>query len=202
MIARQPFPTVPSKGQQLNEGDLVLQLLTGAATTVVGFSPVKGMVVIDSSRTNEDKAISGHTQQLDNSLLKAQFPITFEEGTRKNVAKLRFIVDVQVEQMGHKASGSLESITNSAPFVVMTNQKQWEGCERTLLQRDAFGGSAEITWLQFANALQRQFIRATRQDPQNPSRCLSPFDFAYLHEKFISKCLQSQERLLFTISCS
>jgi len=188
VIARQPFPNVPSKGSQLGEDELVVQLLTGASTVVSACSAIKGIITTENTqgRANDEKAISGNTQPLDHSLLKAKFPITFEEGTRRNAARMRFIVEVQLQQMGHTTTGTLESVNNSSPFVVMTNQKQWEGCEKTLLLRDAFGSSLEISWLQFANALQRQFIRATRQEPQNNSRCLSSFDFAYLHDKFLA----------------
>ncbi len=48
----------------------------------------------------------------------------------------------------------------------------------------SFALQAEIPWIGFANTLQRHFIRATRQDPVRPTRCLSAQDMAYLHEKF------------------
>ena len=42
----------------------------------------------------------------------------------------------------------------------------------------------EVPWCQFANALQRQFVRSAKQDPANPTRCLSVYDFSYLRNKF------------------
>lgn len=69
-------------------------------------------------------------------------------GTRKNAVYLRFIMDIKVNQAGQVVTGTIES-ENSDPFVVMTNQKQWEACERTLLLRDAFNG--QVITLPFPN---------------------------------------------------
>lgn len=193
VISRQPFPNVPQKKQVLQEGELVVQLLTGATIRVLGCSPIKGVLITENATTKGGQApvdrvmIDHNVQAFDNSnnQFKAQFPLLFLEGTRKNAATMKFYVDVQINQMGQETTGTLETVCASSPFVVMTNQKQWEACERTLLLRDAFEGKSEISWFKFANALQRQFIRATKQDPQRPARCLSSFDFSYLHEKFI-----------------
>lgn len=51
----------------------------------------------------------------------------------------------------------------SNPFVVITNECQWEGSAGTLLKKDAFGGQLEIPWPQFVNTLQRHFLIATKQ---------------------------------------
>jgi len=42
----------------------------------------------------------------------------------------------------------------------------------------------EITWSQFANALQRHVLKATKQDPVRPARCLSGYDLRYIKAKF------------------
>ena len=179
---------MPSKNHQLSDGELVVQLLTAANTQVVHCSPVTATIIVENTQgRSEQNAISNDTQPLDATSHKAKFPLLFQEGTRKNAAEIRFSVDLQVLQSGQQMNCTLESTENSAPFVVMTNQKQFEGCERTLLFRDAFRGQLEIPWCQFANVLQRQFIRATKQDPQNPTRCLSKYDITYLHDKFLAK---------------
>ena len=142
VIVKQPFPTVPSKHSALVDDNLVLQLLTGACVNVLSYSPVKATLVVENNQGKglDHKMIENDVQLLDPQTLTAKFPITFLEGTRKNAVCLRFAMDVQVEQSGMKVSGSLEVERSSSPFVVMTNQKQWEGCERTLLLRDAFAG--------------------------------------------------------------
>jgi hypothetical protein len=43
----------------------------------------------------------------------------------------------------------------------------------------------EVPWPHFANILQRHFLRATRQDPSRPARCLSLHDLEYLHSKLL-----------------
>ena len=166
----------------------MVQLLTGATTKVITCSPVKANVIVESSQGRSEQQLIRHdTQPMDAPHFKAKFPLIFLEGSRKNAAEIRFSMDIQVLQSGQQMSGTLESAQNTAPFVVMTNQKQFEGCERTLLLRDAFRGHLDITWNRFANALQRQFIRATKQDPQSPTRCLSKYDLTYLHDKFLGK---------------
>jgi len=55
----------------------------------------------------------------------------------------------------------------SHPFVVITNECQWEGSAGTLLKKDAFGGQLEIPWPQFVNTLQRHFLIATKQGITN-----------------------------------
>jgi hypothetical protein len=42
----------------------------------------------------------------------------------------------------------------------------------------------EAPWEQFANALQRRFLLATRQDPMRPRRSLSAYDLQYFNLKF------------------
>lgn len=186
-IVRQPFPTVPSKGAALEEDALVVQLLMGATVTVQQYSPVKALVVSDTALgKGESKLVENDTQMMERQFMVAKFPLVFKEGTRKASLRLRFEMDVEVLQSGRTIKACVESAPTQ-PFVVMTNQKQWEACERPLLQKDAFGTHTEITWNQFANALQRQFIRATRQDPSTPARCMSIFDFTYIHDKFLAK---------------
>lgn len=184
VVIQEPFPNVAYKGQTMTPGELKLRLLKGAAVQVKSLTPVKAAMIMDSHQAGKGdlKMISNDTQLMDPQYV-VQFPLTFCEGTRKNGVHLRFSMQVQVVQNGRTVEGTVES-DSTKPFVVMTNQKQWEACERTLLLRDAFGDKLEVSWYQFANALQRQFVRATKQDPASPSRCLSQFDFTYVKNKF------------------
>jgi len=72
----------------------------------------------------------------------------------------------------------------SLPFVVITNEIQWEEVEELLLRKDCFMDNSEIPWYQLCNTLQRHFLRSTRQDPTRPDRYLSRLDFQYFHSKF------------------
>jgi hypothetical protein len=44
----------------------------------------------------------------------------------------------------------------------------------------------EIPWPQFANTMQKHFLRGTRQDAIRPTRCFSLEEFEYVHQKFFS----------------
>ena len=91
-----------------------------------------------------------------------QFPLTFCEGTRKAGVHLRFTLQVQVIQNGRPVEGTVES-DSSKPFVVMTNQKQWEACERTLLLRDAFHDKVRIHLL-IASQRRAGQVRLSQED--------------------------------------
>jgi hypothetical protein len=75
----------------------------------------------------------------------------------------------------------------SQPFIVKTNENQWEESEGTLLRIEAFGDATETLWCKFANALQKRYIAATKQDIQAPLRPLFIQDLNYLYQlKFSS----------------
>ena len=67
----------------------------------------------------------------------------------------------------------------SAPFIVFTNESQWEESEGILLKKDCFSTN-DVTFERFANYLQMHFLRSTRQDPYNPERGLSIHDLNYI----------------------
>ena len=111
---------------------------------------------------------------------------------------------MEVELVSAKASHWLTFVDVESemtePFVIITNQKQWEAGEGTLLRSEAFSEhvpiqlvltqpvdnhamQVEVSWAKFANALQKQFLRATKQHSVTPSRCLSTYDLQYLNLK-------------------
>jgi len=125
-------------------------------------------------------------QNLDLITKEASFPLKFLQGTRKLPVTLKFTAQVQlVTQSGKIIQSSLESAPSN-PFIVITNESQWEGSEELLLKKDSFQGNAEIPWIQFCNTLQRHFFRATRQDSDKPFRILTPFDLNYIHQRFFA----------------
>jgi len=126
------------------------------------------------------KQIEYETQPMDAIKGIAKFPIKFLAGTRKSCVTLRFVMQVKV---GSVISRSIES-NSSQPFIVITNDCQWEGSEGTLLKNDAFSEQIEIQWPHFVNILQRHFLRATRQLPLQPARALSMYDFEFLNKQF------------------
>jgi hypothetical protein len=78
----------------------------------------------------------------------------------------------------------------SQPFIVKTNENQWEESEGILLKMETFGDALETSWCQFANTLQKRYLAATKQDIQKPTRPLSVQDINYLYQlKFASNIL-------------
>lgn len=102
---------------------------------------------------------------------------------RKTSVTLKFSMQLKAGQGDSATTATVES-DSSRHFVVITNEIQWQGSAGTLLKRDAFDGQLEITWPQFANALQRHVLKATKQDPVRPARCLSGYDLRYIKAKF------------------
>jgi len=94
-------------------------------------------------------------------------------------------MQIQVSQGNSSSTITVESHT-SQPFIVITNECQWEESEGVLLRKEAFGEQVDIPWPLFANVLQHHFIRATRQDAVRPTRWLSNTDLEYIHEKFFN----------------
>lgn len=77
----------------------------------------------------------------------------------------------------------------SAPFIVFTNESQWEESEAILLKKECFPTN-EIQFQRFANYLQMHFLRSTRQDPYSPERALSIHDLNYIaRSKFADKSI-------------
>lgn len=185
VVSQEPFPMVITKGKQLDEDPVVVQLLCGANVEFQSFSQMKVAMVWENhqSKANNQKNIDCDTQTVDAFNRIAKWHLKFLNGTRKNSVTLRFGMQVQVSQPSAPVTVTVES-HSTRPFIVITNECQWEESEGTLLKKDAFGEQPEIPWPQFANVLQRHFLRATRQDAITPTRCLSQTDFEYIHAKF------------------
>ncbi|EGG18419.1 signal transducer and activator of transcription family protein [Cavenderia fasciculata] len=183
VLKTQPFPVVITKGKQLGENQLVVQILTGARSNFHINGPVKATLLCDSHPTNKNnpqQVLEMDTQPIYPASLTAHFPLKFLAGTRKSSVNLKFGVNIR----------DMDSVTTavesdfSNPFVVITNECQWEGSAGVLLKKDAFDGQLEISWPQFINTLQRHFLIATKQDPVRPKRPLSQFDFKYIQTHF------------------
>ncbi|EFA82265.1 signal transducer and activator of transcription family protein [Heterostelium album PN500] len=185
VMKTQPFPVVITKGKQLSENQLVVQILTGARSNFHINGPVKATLMCDNHPTNKNnpqQQLEMDSQPIYPATLTAHFPLKFLAGTRKSSVNLKFGVNVR----------DMDSVTtavesdSSNPFVVITNECQWEGSAGVLLKKDAFDGQLEISWAQFINTLQRHFLIATKQDQVRPKRPLSQFDFKYIQQHFFA----------------
>jgi len=189
LITEQPFALVITKGKQLDDDPLVVQLLSGTNLDLHSFSKVTATVVWENhqskgqSTTAQQKTLDTDTQVMDGYRRLSRWNLKFSNGTRKNSISLRFAIQLQIGAPHILPAVTVESETSN-PFIVITNECQWEEAEGLLIKKEVFGDLPDKEWAHFANVLQRHFLRATRQDPVKPTRCLSMTDFFYLHEKF------------------
>jgi len=102
---------------------------------------------------------------------------------------VRLQFSVPIEYITGNGSSSVVALESepSHPFIVVTNESQWEYSEGALLKKDAFP-QPEVPWQHFANVLQVHYVRSTRQDLRAPARPLSLSDLQYIHQ------LQFKER--------
>jgi hypothetical protein len=189
VIIEQPFPMVITKGKPLEDDPVVVQLLSGSRVELASIGKLKASMMVENQpaakAATASKSIetefSYQVVSMDEQSRVAKYHLKFLNGTRKNPVTLKFSMAVQV--VGGTGVVPVES-PPSHPFIVITNECQYEESDGTLLKRDCFGNNAEIPWPTFANKLQRHFLRATRQDPIKPTRYLSRHELIYIHQNF------------------
>ncbi|PRP75084.1 hypothetical protein PROFUN_03920 [Planoprotostelium fungivorum] len=182
VIIQQPFPAVLTKGRPTEE-PVAVQLMTGAHVDIETISQLHVVVNMDSTQPKgtPSKNIENEQEDMDPNTKIAKFNIKFLNGTRKNLATLKF--DMQVKLRG----GAVIPVESnpSHPFVVITNECQFEESDGLLLRAESFQSSdTQVPWALFGNLLQRHFLRATRQDPVKPQRFLSRSELQYISAKF------------------
>lgn len=68
------------------------------------------------------------------------------------------------------------------PFIVKTNENQWQEAEGILLEMITFDDNQAVTWYRFVNAFHKLYVTSTKQDIKNPNRPLTPEDIVYIYE--------------------
>jgi hypothetical protein len=128
------------------------------------------------------KNIESETEKMDDFQHIARFHLKFLNGTRKALATVKFQVQLQVT--GGQPLAAESNVSN--PFVVITNECQYEESDGLVLRVDAFGSQPDAVapWPLFANKLQRYMLRGARQDPVKPQRFLTKPELSYLNSKF------------------
>eukprot|EP00727_Mastigamoeba_balamuthi_P013427 m51a1_g8707 hypothetical protein (827) ;mRNA; r:113517-119446 len=185
VIAEQSFPRIIG---QRKTGDpdeqVVLRVLTGAVQPVQVAAPVEPEMVTDAkSKAPTESIVEKEAEQPDPAdphTVRVQ--LAMRNGSRKAPIAVKFSTVV------HYPGGSVVLQSQvSNPFVVITNECQYQVSDGSLLKRVAFGNQKEIGWIAFANMLQRHFVRAMRQDPTQPARYLSRREMIYFHDKFFGR---------------
>ena len=192
VIVQQPFPKIMKQNGSIVAHDehLAVRLLSCARTRAVALSPVKAELRFEDYQFKTvDSPVENNTQPLD-ARQRANFDaISFPQGSRGKAVRLHFSVQVAFYPAGGDPGAALHSVPTtlqsdpSAPFVVLTNESQWEAGAGMLLQKEVYpSGSTIVSWPFFANVLQMHYITAMRQDPVNVQRPLSKAELAWIHE--------------------
>lgn len=162
-----------------------VKLLTGVVPRQVSFSPVICELVFEKLpvQNSTEKFMLNEVQTLDSESLISNFPLKFLRGTRKGKAYLKFSTIINC--IDSSSQYHIESET-SKPFVIITNESQWESAEEIIFKDYLFKNSKYVTFQSFCNTLQKHFLDATYQDLSHPIRCLSLDDFSYIHQYFFN----------------
>jgi len=188
-ISKQPFPKAIKQNIKSASGateePIVVELIKAPKSDCRPLEKVKAvMSLLDQQCVKKGRRISlsmQNDQQTMNREGSARFPdLRFLHGTRLMLAQCAFGVKVEYLDAGTVRQTVIESRV-SRPFIVMTNENQWESSAGLLLKHDLFQEQlSEISWCRFANLLQRHYIRATRQEISDPTRPLSRYDLEYI----------------------
>eukprot|EP01102_Stenamoeba_stenopodia_P016602 TRINITY_DN5820_c0_g1_i1.p1 TRINITY_DN5820_c0_g1~~TRINITY_DN5820_c0_g1_i1.p1 ORF type:complete len:555 (-),score=113.32 TRINITY_DN5820_c0_g1_i1:163-1827(-) len=197
VVLKQPFPKAVKKDSKLTSDPVTVSLIRGPKTEIKVMSQVKAILFFDdqSKKEKESLAISNDVADFDSQGEACFSDLRFPAGTRLKMVRLQFSVHVQYVLVGktNLTTTILES-EPTEPFVVMTNENQWDNSAGILLKKDAFDNSQQILWPQFANTLQLHYLRATRQSLDTPTRVLSRDDLEYIFTaKFNSKMYINQK---------
>jgi hypothetical protein len=180
VISKQPFPLSIRQNKPLEE-EVTVRLLTGSTYNAAPTGRI-GVEIVTSNSSKSKKnplTVKCDSKDMENGIAVYNNMI-FPHGTRKKAIHLKFKLSVKVGNI----ESHLESIL-SKPFIVKTNENQWQEAEGILLKMEAFGEENEVTWFKFANVLQRRYLFATKQDQIQPHRLLTTEDFEYIyHTKF------------------
>ena len=97
--------------------------------------------------TTRSFTITNDKQEMDDCGIARFTDLRFPQGTRLKMVRLQFAVEVQFAQFnGTACKALLETKEPSNPFIVMTNENQWESSEGILLKKDVFEGNIEVPW--------------------------------------------------------
>ena len=211
VLEEHPFPI--SLKQKENVPRVVVRLLTGACANVTHVGPIEARVVTLSQSSPKPPEIINYTEKMRPAAYHGETPdangptdsgyiavfeqLNFLTGTRMRDFSLQFSCKVSLGP----GKSELSETEPTPPFVVFTNGNQWNDIEGILLKWEAFGGSSNALWCKLANALQRRYMLATMQNPDDPQRSISRSDFIFLFQtKIDSKAGTPHPHLFFTCS--
>ena len=107
-------------------------------------SPVKAQVIVEDYHEKSVEYFLSNSTQLDEHGFASFFALKFDKATKKKVARLHFSMEAQIETPYGKWEKVQIQSEASAPFIVFTNENQWESSEAILLKKDCFAGQLEV----------------------------------------------------------
>lgn len=142
---KDPFPDPIPKNKAFKPEMLMVRLLSNASTVFTHFGPVQATMVSEGhgavKNAAKEKFMENDIQQMDPHSRTASFPIKFLSGTRMSCVALRFTMQITATLQGNRSiPGNLET-PSTRPFLIITNESQWEQAEQLLFKLDAFGKS-------------------------------------------------------------
>jgi hypothetical protein len=144
---KDPFPEAIPKNKAFKPENMMVRLLSNASTNFTQFGPVKATVISEghgAMKNAKEKAIEGDVQAMDVQTRCASFPLKFLAGTRMSCVSLKFSMQATAALHGNRSIPANLETPNSRPYIVITNESQWEQAEQLLFKLDAFGKSVRL----------------------------------------------------------
>ena len=194
IIKNQPFPAIVAKGKLLESNPIVVQLVIACEIKIHAVSEVMVECVEmtpassrSSSQTQPLLELESFYVPLNDLQRGGKILLKFCNGSRKNLYRVRFACKLDYSQNGVRSQTMITS-PFSEPFIVITNECQWEESEGALMAEAFFFGieSNSLPWPTIANNIHHNFLRAIRQDQKSPVRWLCRHTLGYIHERFFS----------------
>jgi len=195
-----PFPATI---QQFHPCDTEVRLLTGACTKVRALGPVKAEICNSTFSQKRGQGMKGYEAQLDTFNIAKFNQLTFTLGTGCKTVQLKFTLELQYPQSYGHGTVTLTTAPTET-FLVTTHTRQWASAEGEALKRELFMARtatgepvAQENWDDawrwsvpqeyFCNCIQKHYLQATRQEPNNVVRGLHPEEMLFIMKKFDEK---------------
>jgi hypothetical protein len=190
VIAKQQFPQTVRQNKPLaGNVPIIVKLLADSCAEFAGLSQVRATLSMHDEKQKRKfmgELLKNEVQDLDLRTGTAEYNLSFVQGTRMSRATVKFSMDVQLKTGKTVTSRSLK--VHSEPFIVITNESQWDESEGALIALSAFGERTVSEWPHLCNILQEHVVQELRNngDPNRPFRALSKTDLEYFHRQFFA----------------
>ena len=157
VVIQHPFPKSVKQNKAMSD-PIQVKVFMGANQAVKAGKVVCEAVV----EGGNSKAVKKDPTQLSNSLADVNTNnvaifnnLVFPHGTRKKLIHLKFSVEVMgFNNFSQKKMLTMKVVSElTPPFIVKTNENQWEESEKILLKHEIFGAQSEAKWYQYVSYL-------------------------------------------------